>query len=549
MRTIRRALLFLFLLFSTAFAITNATSLAELSHRLAVANLMSNLTAAPTGPPIGIQFSAAEYIVDEADGSVTITVNRTGDPSAAVSVSYSTSDTAFANQKSDYIMAAGTLNFAPGEMSKSFQVLIIDNAYPQGDHLFSLRLTNPTGAASLGDTSLAGVIITDNDNTSPTTNLLDNAQFFVRMHYYDFLNRLPDPSGGAFWTNEITSCGNDSQCIEVRRINVSAAFFLSVEFQQTDYLVERIYKTSFGEATGRSTLGGTHQLSVPVIRFDEFMSDTQEIGQGVVVGQTGWEQMLENNKQAFMSEFVQRARFTTAFPSTMTPAEFVDELSANAGNPWSPSERDQLVTDLSTNMKTQAQVLRAVVEDADFVQAESNRAFVLMEYFGYLRRNPNDAPDSDHSGYDFWLTKLNQFNGNFINAEMVKAFITSIEYRQRFGPLPDTDGDGLPDDWERQHFGDLNRNGDDDFDQDGLTNGQEYLLGSDPKKPDTDGDGMPDAWEARYGLNLKRNDTHADLDEDGADNITEFLQSRNPAKGAVPDTGGAVNLKVFSPSQ
>ena len=57
-----------------------------------------------------------------------------------------------------------------------------------------------------------------------------------------------------------------------------------------------------------------------------------------------------------------------------------------------------------------------------------------MQYFGYLRRDPNAAPDTDHTGYDFWLTKLNDFNGNFINAEMVKAFISSIEYRQRFGP-------------------------------------------------------------------------------------------------------------------
>jgi hypothetical protein len=65
---------------------------------------------------------------------------------------------------------------------------------------------------------------------------------------------------------------------------------------------------------------------------------------------------------------------------------------------------------------------------------EFTRAFVLMQYFGYLRRNPNDAPNSDYSGYDFWLRKLNAFNGNYIKAEMVKAFITSAEYRQRFGP-------------------------------------------------------------------------------------------------------------------
>ena len=79
-------------------------------------------------------------------------------------------------------------------------------------------------------------------------------------------------------------------------------------------------------------------------------------------------------------------------------------------------------------------MLRSVAEDVDLKNAEFNKAFALMQYFGYMRRNPIDAPDSDFSGYNFWLNKLNQFNGNFVNAEVVKAFITSIEYRQRFGP-------------------------------------------------------------------------------------------------------------------
>ena len=78
--------------------------------------------------------------------------------------------------------------------------------------------------------------------------------------------------------------------------------------------------------------------------------------------------------------------------------------------------------------------MRQVAENQNLYNAEFNRAFVLMQFYGYLRRNPNDLPDSDYTGYDFWLTKLNQFNGNFINAEMVQAFITSTEYRQRFGP-------------------------------------------------------------------------------------------------------------------
>ena len=153
-----------------------------------------------------------------------------------------------------------------------------------------------------------------------------------------------------------------------------------------------------------------------------------------MVNQGDWQQQLETNKQNFTAEFVQRARFTAAFPSSMTAAQFVDTLNANAGGPLSPGERNQLVNDLSANARTRAQVLRAVAEDAALVGAESNRAFVLMQFFGYLRRNPNDPQDSNYTGYDFWLTKLNQFNGDFVNPEMVKAFITSIEYRQRFGP-------------------------------------------------------------------------------------------------------------------
>ena len=80
--------------------------------------------------------------------------------------------------------------------------------------------------------------------------------------------------------------------------------------------------------------------------------------------------------------------------------------------------------------------MRQVAENSEFSQREFNRAFVLMQYFGYLRRNPDDPPETNlnFDGYNFWLAKLNQFNGNFIQAEMVKAFITSSEYRNRFGP-------------------------------------------------------------------------------------------------------------------
>jgi hypothetical protein len=281
----------------------------------------------------------------------------------------------------------------------------------------------------LGIPASAPVNITDNDLANGP-NPLDTAGSFVSAHYFDFLNRLPDPSGLAFWTNEITSCNADQSCVAAKRVNVSGAFYLSIEFQETGYLVERLYKAAYGDGVGSSTLGGAHQLPVPVIRLNEFLADTQEIGQDVVVGQGNWQQALETNKQSFTADFVQRTRFIAAFPNSMTTAQFVDKLNANAGNPLSPAERDQLVN----SGMTRAQMLRAVAEDPDLKSAEFNRAFVLMQYFGYLRRNPNDPQDTDYTGYDFWLTKLNQFNGNFQNAEMVKAFISSGEYRARFGP-------------------------------------------------------------------------------------------------------------------
>jgi hypothetical protein len=260
------------------------------------------------------------------------------------------------------------------------------------------------------------------------------ADFFIRSHYLDFLGREPDQTGLAFWISTITSCGTDQQCVEVKRINASAAFFLSIEFQQTGYLVERLYKVAYGDKVGTSTFNGAHQLPVPIINYDELLADAHEIGKGVVVNQGNWQQQLENNKQAFTAEFVQRSRFITTLPTSMSAAQFVDTLNANAGTPLSVEERNQLVNGLTAQTMTRAQVLRAVAEDPDLVSAEFNRAFVLMQYLGYLRRNPDDPLEIDYSGFDFWLTKLDQFHGNFVNAEMVKAFIASIEYRQRFGP-------------------------------------------------------------------------------------------------------------------
>jgi hypothetical protein len=263
-------------------------------------------------------------------------------------------------------------------------------------------------------------------------NPIESDAFFVRQQYLDFLNRESDPAGLEFWVNNIAACGTDEGCREVRRIDTSAAFFLSIEFRETGYLAERLYKVAFGDALGTSTLGGSHQIAVPTISLSEFQADAQAIGRDVIVGEAGWAAVLENNKQSFLSQFVDRARFLNAFPANMNPAIFVGTLNSNSGGALSQTERDQLVNDLASGIKTRGQVLRAIAEDQDLAKAELNRAFVLMQYFGYLRRNPSDLPDADYTGYEFWLNKLNQFNGDHTAAEMVKAFLNSAEYQARF---------------------------------------------------------------------------------------------------------------------
>ena len=379
-----------------------------------------------------VQFSVAQFSVIESDHPLiaTLTVNRGGDTSAPATVDFATSDGS-ATQKGDYTFAVGRLAFAAGETSKTIPVLVINDSLQEGTETFSVNLSNPIGTI-IGAKSIAAVKIFD-DDLSPGPNPLDNADadFFVRQHYLDFLNREPDAGGLAFWKDQITSCGSDTACIEIRRINVSAAFFLSIEFQETGYLVYKMYKAAYGNLTG---------APVPV-RYAEFLPDSQQIALGVQVGIGNWQTVLENNKVSFSNDFVTRSRFTTLYPTTLTPTQFVNALIANAGFTPTPAEQQAFIDVFSGAPNTadtaaRARALRAIAENATFSQQEKNRAFVLMEYFGYLRRNPYDPPEGtlDYSGYNFWLGKLNDFNGNFVQADMVKAFIVSGEYRQRFGP-------------------------------------------------------------------------------------------------------------------
>ncbi|MBD0324989.1 MAG: choice-of-anchor B family protein [Pyrinomonadaceae bacterium] len=239
----------------------------------------------------------------------------------------------------------------------------------------------------------------------PHRSFIDDASFFVRQQYRDFLNRTPDIGGLSYWTSQITRCGSDENCIKHQRVAVSAAFFVEQEFQRTGSFIYRFYRSSLGRR--------------PL--FQEFSADRSLIAEGP---------QLEQMKQAFANQWVQRQEFLQIYPASQTAEQFVDALLQivlqTTGVNLS-SQRTTLINEYQTN-GGRARVVRLVADDAAVQNAEYNRAFVLMQYFGYLQRNP------DEGGYQFWLDVVdNRVPGNYL--AMVCAFLTSEEYQLRFGPI------------------------------------------------------------------------------------------------------------------
>jgi hypothetical protein len=358
-------------------------------------------------PSPRVQFTATAYSVKESDGAAQVQVIRTGSDESPASVKFATSD-GTAHAGSDYTATSGTILFGIGERTKTVSIPILNDNAIEGDETVNLDLSNSVGGR-LG--SITHAVLTILDDESP--NEIDQTTFFVRQHYLDFLGREPDASGLQFWVNNIESCGTGigaAQCREAKRIDTSAAFFLSIEFQETGYVVHRFYKASYNRAP----------------TFDEYLPDLTVIREGVIVGQLGATARLEQNKRLFAEQWVNRAAFKQAFVG-MNEMQYVDKLTADAGLTLPEGERTALIVGLLTNRETRAGVLLKVIEKEAFKQREFNPAFVTMEYFGYLRRTP------DAAGFDFWLAKLNRFSGDYRRAEMVKAFLSSTEYRARFG--------------------------------------------------------------------------------------------------------------------
>jgi Domain of unknown function (DUF4214) len=276
-------------------------------------------------------------------------------------------------------------------------------------------------------------------------NPIDDARQFVKQQYRDFLNREADQAGEDFWTDNITKCNDPArrpsgqtveQCTLRQRETTSGAFFLSPEFQYTGYFVLRMYQGALGRQP----------------KLSEFLPDAQFVGNAIVVNGQLSAAKINQNRADYAAQFVNcvdaakyRCAEFKAIYDGLTNQQYVDRLFQTTSVNASAAERAALVNGLDANpaTETRASVLQKVVDGTvvvgegnqqfttsygqAFFEQQFTRAFVQLEYFGYMKRDPDEA------GYAFWLGKVNSFGGDFIASEMVLAFISSPEYRARFG--------------------------------------------------------------------------------------------------------------------
>ncbi|HEV2800668.1 MAG TPA: pre-peptidase C-terminal domain-containing protein [Pyrinomonadaceae bacterium] len=420
--------------YSVAANATNATRSGTILINNGAATHTVTQTSVGTTPQI--QFSGnGEFTVNEnaASRSAVITVTRFGDTAGAASIDYATDDdqaavpcdpnikngndpfpqgTAYA--RCDYASTIDTLTFNPGEATKTFTVPLINDVFQEGNETFRISLSNPQGA-TLGTVTSALVTIQSDDLASPTTNPINQIPFFVRQHYLDFLDR--EPEAGEPWSAVLTNCPQNifsgpevnSNC---DRIAVSGAFFGSPEYRIKGLFVFLHYKAVFGSVN--------NPLYVP--QYVEFVADSRRVS-----GTTAEE--VIGKRLDFSEDFLARTSVANVFMNT-TNEEFVDRILSNLGialtnpDPATGETRNSLVTGLNNGSRSRAQVLRIIVESNEAIAAHFNRAFVAIQYYGYLRRTPEPL------GYEQNLNELNRTNDS---RRLINGFLNSIEYRIRFG--------------------------------------------------------------------------------------------------------------------
>jgi hypothetical protein len=380
----------------------------------AVGNIFFNISPQfQINGPEDLNLSSSNYLVNEDFGFASVLVTR-GDTSGPATVNYTTSDAAgltnctitngLASERCDYATTAGTLRFAAGESSKSIIIPLVNDKLVEGVETFTVTLSGATGTP-LGAPQSATITIFDDDTTPATSNPIDGVPFFVTQQYIDFLGRLPDSIGFANWVATLNGCPDGGFGENLNpgcdRVHVSAGFFLSAEFQGRGYFAYRFYEVALDR---RPT-------------YAEFVPDMAIVGGP----QSPESEVL--SKATYTEAWTQRPAFKARYDALSNSA-YVDALEANAD--VIVSNKQALIDALNGGQMTRGEVLRNIVESTAVGDKFFNRAFVAMQYFGYLRRDP------DTIGFQNWLDTLNADPSNF--RHMIFGFLFSTEYRQRFGP-------------------------------------------------------------------------------------------------------------------
>jgi uncharacterized repeat protein (TIGR01451 family) len=360
-----------------------------------IADVSSTVLTVVANPSI-VQFSSVGLTVSEGAISATISVTRSGDATLPLSVRYTTADGS-AKQTADYKATSGTLKFAVGETTRSFTVPIVDDGHSETTETITLTLRN-ADVGVLGPQNTATLTINDNDNGTPAANPIDTASFFVRQHYYDVFDRLPDQAGLDSRTVQITQCGSDTACISSQRMTVSMGFLVDAEFQETGMFINRVFKALLGRQP----------------TFSEFLADRAKLVAGAD---------LSTSKTDFVNEFLYRQVLIDPTLLDLTPEQFVDKLNSNSGGVIPGAKREAWVKALKGQYASLGSVLQEVADNPAFKQLEYKPTFVTMLYFTLLRRDPDSL-------YASRLQALNQ-SGNFQG--LLDAFVNSTEYRARFG--------------------------------------------------------------------------------------------------------------------
>ncbi|HEX8633849.1 MAG TPA: carboxypeptidase regulatory-like domain-containing protein [Pyrinomonadaceae bacterium] len=394
--------------------------------------------AAATSPAI-VTFGVANYAGGEGEGRATITVTRSGNTSGAISVDVATVDDPAAvpcnpeakmpnglpypqgkaYARCDYATSIETVSFAAGDTQpKTVVVPLIDDAHVEGAETAQLELRSPVNAL-LGTLKTATLTINDNGDASGAPNPINATPLFVRMQYLDFLSR--EPEVGEPWSGVLSRCANPfnldplSPSATCDRLIVSRSFFESAEFRLKGLFAFTFYRVAFNRLP----------------EYAEIIPDMRS-----VTGQTPAE--VYAKRALFPVNFTERAEFRAAYDALSNTA-FVDALLARYPVPslWTPDPanpeggvnirltRADLINRLNLHTLTRAQAVRAIVESDEIKTAEYNRAYVAMQYYGYLRRTPEEE------GYQAWLKVINADPTNV--RVMINGFMNSNEYRARFG--------------------------------------------------------------------------------------------------------------------